>query len=111
MVKRKRRNFFPTLILIIFFWTFFVFLVFFVDPQMIKNFLIPNSYLIFFISLFFALFFTLAVIFANSKRGLIISLAIIFFLALRLHQLGNILNAILISAVAFTIDHHFTKTS
>jgi len=110
MVKRKRKNFFPTLILIIFLWALFAFQIFFVEPNMIKNILLPNTFLPFFISLFLALFFTLAVIFANSRRGLISALAIIFLLILRIHNLGNILNAALLFAVAFTIDYYFTKS-
>jgi len=108
MVKRRRKNFFPTLILIFFFWTTLGLMVFFIEPELVKNILIPGLYLPFFINLFLALFFTLAVIFVNSRRGFLISLGIITFLILRLVGLGNILNAILIFAVVFTLAYYFT---
>ena len=108
MVKRRRKNFFPTLILIFFFWTTFGLMIFFVEPELIKDILIPGLYLPFFINLFLALFFTLAVIFVNSRKGFLISLSVISFLILRLFGLGNILNAVLILSFIFTLEYYFT---
>lgn len=108
MVKKRRRNFLATLILIIFFWTIFLFMLFYIEPDLIRDIIIPNSYLLFFLNLFLALFFTLAVVFTNSRRGFFISLGIILFLFLRLFDLGNLLNAILISTSVFTLEYYFT---
>ena len=80
MVNRRRKNFFPTLILIFFFWTTLGLMVYFVEPETLKNILIPGLYLPFFLNLFLALFFTLAIIFINSRRGFLISLGITAFL-------------------------------
>lgn len=108
-MTRRRKNFLATFILILFFWTIFWLMVFFVDPVLIKNIFIPGFYLPFFIDLFLALFFTLAVIFANSQKSLLFSSGIIIFLILRLYHLGNFLNAILIISLIFVLEKYFTK--
>lgn len=109
MSKRRRKNFFPTLILIFFLWTTLGLMINFIEPELIKDILIPNFYFPFFVNLFLALFFTLAIIFANSRRGFLISLGIVLFLILRLYGLGNLLNAILIGASVFTLEYYFTR--
>lgn len=83
-------------------------MVYFVDPIMVRDLLIPNLYLPFFLVLFFALFFTLAIIFINSRKGLLFALAIVLFLILRLFGLGNILNAILIFGLLIALNYYFT---
>jgi hypothetical protein len=106
---RKRKNFFITLVLILLFWTLQFFIIFFVEPKSIKDLLIPDAYLPFFINLFLALFLTSAVLFANSRRGLFISLGVITFLYLRLFGLGNILNLFLIVSIIFVLELYFKK--
>ena len=102
--KSRRKNFLVTFILIIVFWSTFAFLIFFIEPGQIKNLIIPGAYLPFFINLFLAIFFTLSVVLNNSQRGLLISLGIIAFLILRLHDFGNLLNLILIIGLIVAID-------
>lgn len=108
MAKRQRKNFLATLVLIIFFWLTLGLMIWLVEPELIKDILIPNFYLPFFINLFLALFFTLAVIFANSRRGFLISLGTIIFLILRLHRLDNLLNIILIISCVAVLEFYFT---
>jgi len=83
-------------------------MVFFLDPETIKDILIPNFYLPFFVSLFLALFFTLSIIFINTKKGLIFSLGIICFFILRLFGLGNVLNVFLILGLLLAFNYYFT---
>jgi len=83
-------------------------MVVFVEPAMVKNILIPGLYLPFFLNFFLALFLTLAIVFANSRRGFLFSLGVVVLLILRLFQLGNILNAILITTLVLTLDYYFT---
>ncbi len=109
MVKRRRKNFFPTLILIFFFWTTLGLMFFYVEPDLVRDFFIPGLYLPFFFNLFWALFFTLAIVFVNSRRGLILASAMIIFLILRLWGLGNILNAFLLLALTVAFDYYFTR--
>lgn len=108
MAKRQRKNFLATLVLIIFFWLTLGLMIWLIEPELIKDILIPNFYLPFFINIFLALFFTLAVIFTNSRRGFLSSLGIIIFLILRLYRLDNLLNIILIISFIVVLEFYFT---
>jgi hypothetical protein len=111
MGRRRRKNFLLTLFLLLFFWAAVVFIVYFINPESVKDVLVPNSYFPFFVSLFFALFFTMAIMFANSRRALLISLAAIALLNLKLHALANILNFLLIVGCVVTLEYYFTRHS
>ena len=108
---RRGKNFLPTLIIIVFLWLCLGFLIFFVEPEMIKNIIIPGGYFLFFVNLWLALFFTLAIVLNNSFRGMLVSTFIIVFLILRLFKLGNWLNLLLLTAIAIAFDRYFKKTS
>jgi hypothetical protein len=96
MAVRRRKNFLPTVSLAFLSWLVVGFFVFFVDPKVIRDFLISFSYLPFFFFLFLSLFLTASLAFANSRRGLLIAIGLITFLYLRLFGLGHILNATLL---------------
>ena len=94
----KRKNFFPTLVITIVLWILLAALIYFVDPNMFG--VIP---------LFFAsLLFTFSLIFANSRRGLIVSISLCLFLILMYLGVGNWLNFVLIAAIAGCIELYFT---
>jgi len=104
--KRKikyRKNFLPTLIVTILFWLGSFAIIYFIEPNTF------GIIILFFIMLFLSLLFTFATIFANTRRGIIISLSLIFFLFLKYLGIGNILNAILILGVAITTEVYFIK--
>ncbi|OGD62354.1 hypothetical protein A2160_03855 [Candidatus Beckwithbacteria bacterium RBG_13_42_9] len=107
--KRRQKNFFLTLLLILIFWSITGGMIGFVEPDLVKDLIIPNSYLVFFGPLFLSFFLTLSVIFANSRRGLLMALGIIIFLVLRLHELGNLLNLFLIFGLITAVDYYFTQ--
>ena len=107
---RRQKNFLPTLIFIILLWAAFGFIVYFVDPPIVRDILVPGAYLPFFANLFLALFLTLAFIFANTRRGLITSMGITSFLILRMSGLGNWLNLALIIGISLALDRHFART-
>jgi len=104
--KRKiiyRKNFLPTLIVTVLSWLGSFTIIYFIEPNTF------GVIILFFIILFFSLLFTFATIFANTRRGIIISLSLIFFLFLKYLGIGNILNAILILGVAITTEVYFIK--
>jgi len=107
--RRRRKNFLLTFILIVIFWAIFSFIIFFIEPEQVKNFIIPGAYLPFFVNLFLALFFTLSIIFNNTSRGFLVSIGIILFLILRLHDLGNLLNVFLIVGLILALEFLFTS--
>src|SRR3989344_6764303 len=98
----KRKNFLPTLLLTILLWGLFGGLVYFIDPNTFGA--IP----LFFILLFVTLLFTFSLIFANSRRGLAISISMTLFAMLAYLGIGNVLNLILILAIAVAIELYFT---
>jgi hypothetical protein len=100
---KLRKNFFPTLAVTLLLWAALAGLVYFVEPDA------PLALIAFFILVFLALLFTFSTVFANSRRGLIATLALVVFLLLRYLGVGNILNFLLIAGVAVTIELYFWK--
>ena len=98
----KRKNFLPTLLLTILFWILLGSLVYFVDPEVFG--VIP----LFFITLFVVLLFTFSLIFANSRRGFLLSLSLSLYLVLMYLGVGNLLNLALILAIAVCVELYFT---
>ena len=92
----RRRNFLPALFFALLFWGVVAFFIFFVDPELVRDWLLRGSYLPFFLSLWLALFLTASLLFAHTRRGFLLSFGLIAFLSLRLLGLGHLLNAILL---------------
>jgi len=101
--KLKRKNFLPTLLVTILLWGLLAGLVYFIDPG------IFGAVFLFFIILFVALLFTFSLIFANTRRGLIGSIAILFFSILAYLGVGNILNLLLIVAIAVSLELYLAQ--
>lgn len=87
-------------------WVLLGLLVYFVEPALVKNILIPGLYLPFFLLFFPAGWFTLAIILGNPRRGLLVSLSLTCFLILRVYRLDNILNSLLILGILITVDRY-----
>lgn len=100
--KLKRKNFLPTLLTTILLWLLLGGLVYFVDPDSFGA--VPFL----FVLIFFCLLFTFSLIFANSRRGIVATIALTFFLLLMYLGVGNILNIILIVAIATCIELYFS---
>jgi hypothetical protein len=107
--KKRHKNYFLTFVLILIFWVITGFIVGFVEPELVRDILIPRSYLVLFAPLFLALLLTTSVLLANTRRGLVITCVVISFLILRLHELGNLLNLILLVGLAAAIEYYFTQ--
>ena len=100
----KKRNFLPSLILAFIIWIIIACLVYYTSPEIL-------NILIFFGLLFIALLITLSLIFTNTRRGIISSIAITFFLILRYLQIGHVLNLLLIIGTAIAFEIYFSKKS
>ena len=98
----KRKNFLPTLLVTILLWIATVGLVYFVDPSFFAA--VP----LFFTLSFLVLLFTFSLIFGDRRRGFIAAAACLLFLFLSYLGVGNILNAILIVAIAVSIELYFS---
>jgi hypothetical protein len=98
----KRKNFLPTLLITILLWGLLGALVYFIDPSTFAA--VP----LFFVLIFSCLLFTFSLVFAGGRRGLIGSIAITLFLVLAYLGVGNILNLILIIAIAVAVELYFS---
>jgi len=96
--KLKRKNFLPTLVITIGLWLATISLIYFIDPKFFGA--IP----IFFVAFFMTMLFTFSLLFASSRRGLIVSLSLSLFLILAYLGIGNLLNLILIVAITVCIE-------
>ena len=101
--QKKRKNFLPTLIITATLWLTIFALIYLVSPTNYAA--VP----LFFVFLFFALLLTFSLVLANARRGLIMSVGIIFFLVLRYLGVGHVVNLLLIAAVAITIEYYFSR--
>lgn len=101
--RKKRKNFFPTLIAIFITWGLIAFIIYFIEPE---NF---GAVPLFFLTAFFAFLFTFSTILANTRRGIVFAIGLTFLLILRFFGVGNILNFLLIFGVAVSVEYYFTK--
>jgi len=101
---KLRKNFFPTLLAIVFLWITLFFLVYFVEPN--KTGAIP----FFFALLFLSFLFTFSMLFANTRRGFIAAAGIVLFAFLRFVGVGSAFNFILILGLLISVEvylsHH-----
>ena len=100
----KRKNYLPTLILTLVLWGLMAAMIIWVDPQLVKDILIPGAYLPFFVVFWPASFFSLALLIGNSGRGMLAATGINIFLLLRVFGFGNWLNLVLIAGIVMAID-------
>ena len=101
--RQRRKNFFPTLLLAILFWLGWLLVLFKVPPENLL------SILGFFSLLFATLFLTSALLFANSRRGLITALFFVLVLIFRYYQIGNFLNLMILLAIFVALELFFSK--
>ena len=101
--RNRRRNFFPTFMVIIILLVLLTIIVYFFSP------FVPGIVFMFFVLVFLLLLFFLSTIFVNTRRGLTLSIALVFYLLLRYLGIGNILNFLLIVGVAISIEAYFSQ--
>jgi len=100
---RKRKNFLATLLLTLLFWALWGWLVYFKAPA--ENFLLLAFYFLFFL----AVFFTSALIFANSKRGLLLASFVTLNLLFCYYQIGNLLNIALLAGIFIILGFYLNQ--
>jgi hypothetical protein len=99
----KRKNFLPTLLVTVLLWAIIAGLIYFIDPGTFG--IVP----LFFVIVFAALLFTFSLIFASTRRGLIGSISISLFLILSYLGVGNIINLLLIVAIAVSFELYLAQ--
>ncbi|MFZ5932470.1 MAG: hypothetical protein ACOYT7_00050 [Patescibacteria group bacterium] len=102
---KLRKNFLPSLIVALLLFSGVALLVYFVEPDTL------GALPLFFILVFLSLLFFFSLLFANTRRGLLLSSGLTLFLLLRYFGIGNILNLLLILGIAITIELYLLKNS
>jgi hypothetical protein len=102
-MTKRRKNFFPTLVLAVLSWLGWFFVLLRIPPET------TFSLFAFFFLLFVALFLTSALLLANSRRGLMAALFVILVLVFRYYQIGNLVNLILLLAIFVALELFFSK--
>lgn len=105
-MHKNKKALWPLIILSLLTWGMVVAMIFFVEPILIKDLLIPDSYILFFGLMFLAVFFGLTLISRSVYRGLLTAFGVTLFLWLRVLRLGNVVNALLLLALILIIDFY-----
>lgn len=100
---KKRKNFFPSLIITLALWFLLTITILFVDPTQ------RWALEIFFTLLFLALLFTFSLLLINTRRGFIVSIATTLFSVLLYLGVGNLFNLLLIVGASSMFEIYFTK--
>lgn len=88
----------------VFTWALIGLMIFRVDPENIKNLIVPNSYLLFLLLLLAGFFFLLSIILMSSKRSLWWSMLIVIFIYLRIVGMGSLINGLLLLSIGLMFD-------
>ena len=111
MTIRSRKNFLPTVLFSLVAWFTVFFMIFFVDPQIVRDVPISGSYIPFFLLLFFSLFLTGSLLLSHTRRGFLFALGIVVYLYLRLFGLGHLLNTVLLFAFLLVFELAVARSS
>lgn len=104
---RKNRSYWPALVLTVLWWLLLGGVVMLVDPEVVADFPISNTYLVFFVLLFLAVFFLASLLLENSRRGVLIALLVIVLGYLRLWGLWGWGPVILICGAFVAFEVYF----
>lgn len=102
--NHHRFNWFLSLMAIIF-WTMWLFMLFYVEPDLVKDLGIPGLYGPFFLILMGVLLTTIQLIWNNYKRSLVLSAGICLYLVLRMWQLTNWFNTLALILLVGVIEY------
>jgi len=77
-------------------WIAIIVAIVFIDPEAIKNFIIPGSYLPMTILILGGIFWLFSIILLSAVRALRWAIVLVIFLYLRIYGLGTLINGLLI---------------
>lgn len=85
-------------------------MVYWVDPELIKDFVLPESYLPMMILVALGVFFLLSILFLSSKRAMRWTLATVMFVYLRIWGVGNWMNLVLLIGLMACIEWYLSRS-
>ena len=89
-------------------WGLLALIILFVDPAVMADWPLTQMYLGFFLILFLAVLFTVSLLLANTRRGLLVAMAAVLYGYLRVWKLGNWLNLGLIVGAILAFETYFS---
>ncbi len=116
MTRLHRRNFLPTAIVNLVLWIICGLIIVFLDPEKISKFLVfkfelniyPNI-ILFFVILTLSFFLTLALLFGNTRRGVLASLFFTFILLLRLLDIAHWWTILVLGIIISMLEVYFVR--
>jgi hypothetical protein len=103
MRANLKRNFLNIFLVALIFWLILVGLIYSFPPEGMV------VWVIFFLLLFGASFFTFALIFKSSRRGLLSSIWVVAFMGFRAYGVGSWFNQLLFTLFLVTLEIYWTK--
>lgn len=98
----RRKNFLPAAFLTLLLWIVWMIIFFFVPPEI---FLMP---ILFLLVTFLCFLFTTSLVFANTRRGVIIASGVIFLMILKYFGLINYLNIALVVGILGSVEYYLS---
>lgn len=108
--KQHKKRYGWLLLFTILNWLAIAYVVFFVDPEAIRDFIFPGSYLPMVLLMFGGIFWILAILLLSARKALRWTAGITMFLLLRLLQLGTTMNGLLILGLLLSWEVYQYKT-
>jgi len=108
-MRRNKKNFLPALVICLSLWIALGLGFIYVEPELVKNVLIMGAYLPVIVLVGLVSFLSLALMLGNTRRGLVVGTGITTIVALRIYDLGNWLNIVLVVGLIIAIERYFSE--
>lgn len=90
-------------------WSLIGLMIYFVDPENVRDIIIPGSYLPMILLIFGGLFWFFSIVLMSAKRALRWTLGTVIFIYLRIYGLGSLLNGILIFGLLISLELYLMR--
>ncbi len=110
MKHRQKKRYGWLLFFAVINWLAIALIIWKVDPETIKDFIVPGSYLPMVLLIMGGVFWLLSILFLSASRALRWTLGITAFLEMRLLGLGSVINGILILGLLISWEIYMFKS-
>lgn len=107
--EKKGINRLPSLLGAVLYWILWFLLVWFVDPERVVDFGVKDSYALFFLTLFMALYLTAGLFFNKSRRSFLLALWLVGWGFFRLKGIGSIFNFVVMGLLLLSLELFITS--
>lgn len=100
---KERKNYLPTVLIVLCLWLAVAIFILLVDPQI--SWAIP----LFLLLIFAAVMLTFAIVFGNTRRGVLLAMGITIFLGLKILNMASPLNTILLIGALAAFEFYYSR--